>query len=160
MSDVLHHARPTSTESAAAFQRNRFRARIEAGAARLHEMPIQQQASPSVVPAEVQEPITVIAGPERTTIDYIQRTVAAKYGMTKAEMKCSARLAPMVRVRHIAMYVVRIVTKQSYPVIGSRFGYRDHSTAIHACRKMERLRLSDAVLDAELADLIAQFSQT
>ena len=107
----------------------------------------------AIIP-EPPKPIPV----ERLGTEVIIRHIGLKYGMTKEEIKCGMRLKHMVRVRHIAMYVTRKVTKRSFPEIGRRFGYKDHTTIMHAVKKMERERLTDEALDKELSNLIAEFS--
>lgn len=93
----------------------------------------------------------------RVTIQEIQRAVADYYSMPRSEMLSARRTWNIVRPRQIAMYLAKRLTLRSLPEIGRRFGGRDHTTVLHAIRKIERLRLADASLDAELAELEEQF---
>ena len=62
----------------------------------------------------------------------------------------------MARPRQIAMYLAKQLTPRSLPEIGRRFGGRDHTTVIHAVRQIEKLRMADAELDADVRLLLRQ----
>ena len=66
------------------------------------------------------------------------------------------RNAEAVYYRQIAMYLVKVLTRHSLPEIGRRFDGRDHTTVLHAVRKIEALRKSDESLDATITSLKAQ----
>lgn len=70
--------------------------------------------------------------------------------MTRAELTSSRRKATVVKARQIAMYISKQLTNQSLPEIGRRFGGRDHTTVLHAVRKVERLVETDSVLAAQI----------
>ena len=72
------------------------------------------------------------------TIDEIQKAVASFYDIKFSEMKSKKRHKNIALPRQIAMYMAREFGGFSFPEIGSSFGGNDHSTAIHACRKIER----------------------
>lgn len=79
---------------------------------------------------------------ERTkdvTIDEIIKRVAQHYNVKVTDLKSPKRLKAVVLPRQIAMFLSRQLTSSSYPEIGERFGGKDHSTIIHAIRKIERL---------------------
>ena len=79
---------------------------------------------------------------ERTreiTIDEIIKRVAHHYNIKVTDLKSPKRLKAVVLPRQIAMYLARQLTSSSYPEIGERFGGKDHSTIIHAIRKIEKL---------------------
>ncbi len=86
----------------------------------------------------------------RITIEQIQRAVCAHYRLDKGEMASKRRSRSVARPRQVAMYLAKELTPRSYPEIGRRFGGRDHSTVIHACRTIEALRVADADLDTDI----------
>ena len=88
--------------------------------------------------------------PKRVKIEDIQRTVARQYNVSRADLLSSRRTANVVRPRQIAMYLAKTLTLRSLPEIGRRFGGRDHTTVLHAVRKIEGLVDSDAALADEI----------
>lgn len=72
------------------------------------------------------------------TIDVIQKEVASYYNIKFAELKSKRRHKVIALPRQVAMYISRINGKYSYPEIGHCFGGKDHSTAIHAVKKIEK----------------------
>lgn len=87
-------------------------------------------------------------------ISEIQAAVCEKYRIPINEVMSHRRTAEVVRARHVAMYLARKLTTRSLPEIGRRFGGKDHTVIIHACRKIERLRNEDQTLDGEIVELI------
>ncbi len=77
------------------------------------------------------------------TIDRIQKTVAEHYQIKTNELKSQKRLKNIVLPRQIAMYISRNLTDLSYPEIGEKFGGKDHSTIIHAIKKIEAKMAGD-----------------
>lgn len=73
------------------------------------------------------------------TVDEIIKRVGAHYNVKVSDLKSPKRLKAVVLPRQIAMYLARQLTSSSYPEIGERFGGKDHSTIIHAIRKVEKL---------------------
>ena len=88
--------------------------------------------------------------PKRVKIEDIQRTVARQYNVSRADLLSSRRTANVVRPRQIAMYLAKTLTLRSLPEIGRRFGGRDHTTVLHAVRKIETLVGSDTALADEI----------
>jgi chromosomal replication initiator protein len=88
--------------------------------------------------------------PKRIKIEDIQRTVARHFNVSRADMLSSRRTANVVRPRQIAMYLAKTLTLRSLPEIGRRFGGRDHTTVLHAVRKIESLADKDQTLSEEL----------
>jgi chromosomal replication initiator protein len=88
----------------------------------------------------------------RVSIDEIQRRVAEHYNIRLSEMTSDRRARAVARPRQVAMYLAKQLTTRSLPEIGRKFGGRDHTTVIHAIRKVEELKLSDAAIaeDVEL----------
>lgn len=84
--------------------------------------------------------------PKRVKIEDIQKLVATHYNVSRADILSSRRTANVVRPRQIAMYLSKVLTLRSLPEIGRRFGGRDHTTVLHAVRKIEGLTGSDRTL--------------
>jgi chromosomal replication initiator protein len=80
----------------------------------------------------------------RITIDEIQRKVAEHYNIRMADMHSARRARNVARPRQVAMYLAKQLTARSLPEIGRKFGGRDHTTVMHAVRKVEELMTSDA----------------
>lgn len=89
-----------------------------------------------------------------TTIQQLQEAVAARFRLRVADLKGVSRAWSISRPRMIAMYLVRHLLGSSYPEIGQRFGGKDHTTAINACRRI-KLATEPAILTA-VAELVAQ----
>ena len=88
--------------------------------------------------------------PKRVKIEDIQRVVARQYNVSRADLLSSRRTANVVRPRQIAMYLAKTLTLRSLPEIGRRFGGRDHTTVLHAVRKIESLVGNDTTLADEI----------
>ncbi len=84
--------------------------------------------------------------PKRVKIEDIQKLVATHYNVSRADILSSRRTANVVRPRQVAMYLSKVLTLRSLPEIGRRFGGRDHTTVLHAVRKIEGLTGSDRTL--------------
>jgi chromosomal replication initiator protein len=88
--------------------------------------------------------------PKRVKIEDIQKLVASHYNVSRADILSSRRTANVVRPRQIAMYLAKLLTLRSLPEIGRRFGGRDHTTVLHAVRKIEELAGRDGMLLDEI----------
>jgi chromosomal replication initiator protein len=88
--------------------------------------------------------------PRRVKIEDIQRVVARQYNVSRADLLSSRRTANVVRPRQVAMYLAKTLTLRSLPEIGRRFGGRDHTTVLHAVRKIENLVNRDVSLAEEI----------
>lgn len=88
------------------------------------------------------------------SIENIQKTVADFYKIKVAEMYSKKRTRSLVRPRQMAMSLAKELTTHSLPDIGDAFGGRDHTTVLHACRKMIELKEQDATLAREYALLL------
>jgi chromosomal replication initiator protein len=86
-------------------------------------------------------------------IEDIQRIVARHYSVSRSDLLSSRRTANVVRPRQVAMYLAKTMTLRSLPEIGRRFGGRDHTTVLHAVRKIEHLVGNDATLANEIESL-------
>ena len=79
------------------------------------------------------------ANDRRITIDEIQKKVAEHYNLKLTDMHSARRARNVARPRQVAMYLAKVLTARSLPEIGRKFGGRDHTTVMHAVRKVEEL---------------------
>jgi chromosomal replication initiator protein len=96
--------------------------------------------------------------PRKVKIEDIQKLVATHFNVSRADILSSRRSASVVKPRQIAMYLAKVLTLRSLPEIGRRFGGRDHTTVLHAVRKIEGAVNADATLkdDVELLKRMLQ----
>lgn len=87
---------------------------------------------------------------KRIRIEEIQRIVARHYNVSKQDLLSNRRTRTIVKPRQIAMYLAKMLTPRSLPEIGRRFGGRDHTTVLHAVRKIEDILGKDQKLSQEL----------
>jgi len=97
--------------------------------------------------------------PKRVKIEDIQRIVARHYNVSRGDLLSSRRTANVVRPRQVAMYLAKTLTLRSLPEIGRRFGGRDHTTVLHAVRKIENLVGNDQALAEEIEALKRQLQE-
>jgi chromosomal replication initiator protein len=97
--------------------------------------------------------------PKRIKIEDIQRIVARQYNVSRSDLLSSRRTANVVRPRQVAMYLAKTLTLRSLPEIGRRFGGRDHTTVLHAVRKIEGLVSKDTTLSDEVESLKRQLQE-
>jgi chromosomal replication initiator protein len=97
--------------------------------------------------------------PKRIKIEDIQRVVARQYNVRRADQRASRRPAQVGRPRPVAMYLAKTLTLRSLPEIGRRFGGRDHTTVLHAVRKIEALVAKDVALSEEVESLKRQLQE-
>jgi chromosomal replication initiator protein len=90
---------------------------------------------------------------KRITIDDIQKATSEHYGMKQADLISERRNRSIARPRQAAMWLAKQLTTRSLPDIGRRFGGRDHTTVLHAVRRIEALRAEDASLARDLEAL-------
>ena len=88
--------------------------------------------------------------PKRVKIEDIQKLVASRYNVSRSDILSERRTAAVVRPRQIAMYLSKVLTLRSLPEIGRRFGGRDHTTVLHAVRKIEKALGEDNALSDEV----------
>jgi hypothetical protein len=162
---ILHQ--PTPTQRQAAERHRAFHASIAARAAERLSPPVTQELPPQAFPAEPDPPKVVapmmiwpVIPDEPTpdiapklTIRRIQIIVAAHFGMRASDIISERRTQDVVHPRHVAMFLAKVLTQKSLPEIGRRFGGRDHTTALHAVRKIGCLMQADADLAADISML-------
>ena len=87
----------------------------------------------------------------RITIEDIQKRVAEHYNIRLADMHSPRRARSVARPRQVAMYLAKQLTTRSLPEIGRKFGGRDHTTVMHAVRKIDELIATDPALSEDVA---------
>jgi chromosomal replication initiator protein len=88
------------------------------------------------------------------TINNIQKTVAEYYKIRVSDLHAKSRSRQVARPRQLAMALAKELTTHSLPEIGDAFGGRDHTTVLHACRKIQELASSDARIKEDYGNLL------
>tara|TARA_B100000953_G_scaffold234327_2_gene195726 strand:- start:965 stop:2269 length:1305 start_codon:yes stop_codon:yes gene_type:complete len=88
------------------------------------------------------------------TIEQIQKTVAAYYKVRVADLLSAKRDRKITLPRHVAMMIAKELTNHSLPSIGDAFGGRDHTTVLHACKKIKDLRLKSPSLEQDYQNIV------
>jgi chromosomal replication initiator protein len=99
------------------------------------------------------------ANDRRVTIEEIQKRVAEHFNIRLADMHSARRARAVARPRQVAMYLCKQLTPRSLPEIGRKFGGRDHTTVMHAVRKIEELLVDDRALGEDI-DLLKRMLET
>ena len=86
----------------------------------------------------------------RVSIDEIQKRVAEHFKIRLSDMSSARRSRTVARPRQIAMYLSKQLTSRSLPEIGRAFGGRDHTTVIHAVRKVEEIMSADPIFSEDV----------
>lgn len=89
----------------------------------------------------------------RVTVDEIQKLTAEHYALRQADLLSERRTRAVARPRQVAMWLCKQHTTRSYPDIGRRFGGRDHTTVLHAVKKIEELLKSDEQIARDVETL-------
>ena len=90
---------------------------------------------------------------KRITIDEIQNKVSNYYNINTDDLISSRRLRSFARPRQVAMYLAKKLTSRSLPEIGRKFGGRDHTTVIHAVKKIDQLKSENEKFDEDVSVL-------
>ena len=93
-------------------------------------------------------------GERRVTVDDIQKAASEHFGLKQADLISQTRTRAVARPRQAAMWLAKQLTTRSLPDIGRRFGGRDHTTVLHAVRRIEELRAADPQLARDLEVLV------
>ncbi len=88
------------------------------------------------------------------SIDNIQRVVGEYYKIKVSDLLSKRRSRSVARPRQVAMYLAKDLTNHSLPEIGDAFGGRDHTTVLHACRKIKELLETDADIKEDVKNLL------
>jgi chromosomal replication initiator protein len=94
------------------------------------------------------------SGERRVTVDDIQKAACEHFGLKQADMISEGRARALARPRQAAMWLAKQLTTRSLPDIGRRFGGRDHTTVLHAIRRIDELRAKDSTLARDLDILL------
>ncbi len=118
-----------------------------------NQLLFRRSFEPSLSIERVDELLAHLVGngdPKRVRIEDIQRVVARHYNVSRQELVSNRRTRVIVKPRQVAMYLSKTMTPRSFPEIGRRFGGRDHTTVLHAVRKIEDLITGDTKLGQEI----------
>ena len=96
----------------------------------------------------------LMSSQKKVNIEEIQKKVSQHFNVKVSDMSSARRSRTVARPRQVAMYLSKNLTSRSLPEIGRRFGNRDHTTVIHAVRKVEELMNKDAGFDEDVQLLI------
>ncbi|MGQ9659415.1 MAG: chromosomal replication initiator protein DnaA [Thermochromatium sp.] len=96
----------------------------------------------------------LVAQDRQISLENIQRTVANYYNLRTSDLLSSKRSRALARPRQLAMALAKELTQHSLPEIGQAFGGRDHTTVLHATRKIKSLRESDATIEEDYRNLL------
>lgn len=98
----------------------------------------------------------IVPRKSRVTVLEIQKLVAKHYMLPLDDMSSRRRMRGVARPRQVSMWLCRQFTKRSLPDLGRRHGNRDHTTVLHAWRRIEALKLVDPVIAYDTAFLVAE----
>jgi chromosomal replication initiator protein len=90
----------------------------------------------------------------KVTVDMIQKVVSEHYGLKQADLISERRARAVARPRQVAMWLAKQITTRSLPDIGRRFGGRDHTTVLHAVRRIDALKDEDAAIARDVDVLL------
>ncbi len=88
------------------------------------------------------------------TIENIQKTVADYYKLRMSDLLSKRRSRSVARPRQVAMALAKELTSHSLPEIGDAFGGRDHTTVMHACKRIKELRIGEQRLTEDYSNLL------
>jgi chromosomal replication initiator protein len=124
---------------------------------------ISSLTSSAVTTAAVENtlPAETIAPPARTRLDarQVQEAVAARLDFSVDDLLSPSRTARIARARQLAMYLTRELTDLSLPAIAQAFNRRDHTTVLHAIRRVERSAIEDATVSRTLEELTSELRE-
>lgn len=138
------------------FVAKRFRSNIRELEGALHRMAANSHFSGNSINIEFARDALkdLLALQDRLiTIENIQKTVAEYYKMRVSDLISKRRSRSIARPRQLAMALSKELTNHSLPEIGDEFGGRDHTTVIHACRKIAELRKSESRINEDFVNL-------
>jgi chromosomal replication initiator protein len=90
----------------------------------------------------------------KVTVDQIQKIVAEHYSLKQADLISERRARAVARPRQVAMWLAKQITTRSLPDIGRRFGGRDHTTVLHAVRRIDQLKTEDPTIARDVDVLL------
>jgi hypothetical protein len=117
----------------------------------------QQEPNPVFIERRIVGASCALTSPP--TVKSIIAVVCRHFGLSETQLLARRRDANIVWPRHVAMYLAQVLTCHSFPELGRRFGNRDHTTVLHAVRKVAKLRDTDEQVKAMLVNLEGQLAQ-
>ncbi|HZR34048.1 MAG TPA: chromosomal replication initiator protein DnaA [Nevskia sp.] len=147
-------------EDVAALVAQRIRSNVRELEGALHRLNASARLTGTPITAEFARSCLkdMFASYERAvTLDNIKRTVAGYYNIRLADLSSVRRTRTLARPRQVAMSLAKELTQHSYPEIGTAFG-KDHTTVLHACRKVVELRRDDERLREDYENLLRMLS--
>ena len=123
----------------------------------LNEIAALQKLGPLTLD-ELQTHFQVQADAGRPTVERIVHRVSAYFRVEPRQLQSARRHRSLLMPRHVSMYLARRLTRLSLEQIGAYFGGRDHSTVLHACRKVENAIKSDATLSGAVGAIHAELA--
>lgn len=155
----LHHDRLTPSQRGAVAHRMRFLADIAAKAKECNKPKPAPTPEPEPVVVEcvapAPAPIPQMIPRRHPSIEHVMAVAARRFGILVPDLQSSQRQKQLSYARHVAMFVAHEITFKSYPEIARRFGGRDHTTCIHAVRKIFGLIVAGDAATIEHVDAIA-----
>lgn len=100
-----------------------------------------------------EDAVVALPAARSLTVDQIKKRLAACYNMSVEDLTGQCRRRAIARPRQLAMYLARKIAGRSFPDIGARFGGRDHTTVMHAVRKVEELMMAEPAYAREVQDV-------
>lgn len=119
----------------------------------LEDTPISLDMAKIILKDMVQESTKIIS------VEMVQKTVAQFFAVTMADLRAKKRTKNIVVARQVAMYLCRNLASMSLPEIGNAFGGKDHTTVLHACKKVEGDLESNPELKTAIMKLTTQLKQ-
>ena len=107
----------------------------------------------TLTPRTLEEMLPEEGKRERLTAEHIKDEVAARYHLKRRDLEGASRKKEISQARHIAIYLTRELTNQSFPAIGKHFGNRDHTTIMHSYMKIKSLIEEMPLLHAEIREI-------
>lgn len=107
----------------------------------------------TLTPRTLEEMLPEEGKRERLTAEHIKDEVATRYHLKRRDLEGSSRKKEISQARHIAIYLTRELTNQSFPTIGKHFGNRDHTTIMHSYMKIKTLIEEMPLLHAEIREI-------
>jgi chromosomal replication initiator protein len=144
-------------DDVAFFVGRRIRSNIRELEGALRRLAANSQFTGRVITAEFAKEALrdmLAAQDKQVTIENIQKTVAEYYKIRTADLLSSKRSRSIARPRQVAMALAKELTKHSLPEIGNAFGGRDHTTVLHATRKIKSLIESEATIEEDYKNLL------
>ena len=133
---------------------------LESALTRVKSYSILHPDKPKITVAFARENLPDIFSAKDLTItsDKIKKVICKKYNIKQADLESSKRKREFAHPRQVAMYICREMTDMSLPQIGKSFGGKDHTTVLHACKKIEKEMKTSSILAEEISIIKEELS--